>query len=101
MSKLQEKLSTIKEQLDKNDSSRPDANSELGIAKSKFNTAKTESRRVQQVRSEQWRGGAACGGWAGAGRVGCLCEALASLSHAAPSSSAGEAEHLRPDQRGG
>ena len=103
MSKLQEKLSSIKEQLDKNDSSRPDANSELGIAKSKFNTAKTESRRVQQVRSEQWRGGAACGGWAGAGRVGCVCvcEALASLSHAAPSSSAGEAEHLRPDQRGG
>ena len=62
MSKLQEKLSSIKEQLDKNDSSRPDANSELGIAKAKFNTAKTESRRVQQVRSEWWRGGAGYGG---------------------------------------
>ena len=52
MSKLQEKLSSIKEQLDKNDNNRPDANSELGIAKAKFNTAKTESRRLQQVRRE-------------------------------------------------
>ena len=62
MSKLQEKLSAIKEQLDKNDSSRPDANSELGIAKAKFNAAKSESRRVQQVRCAWWRGGARCGG---------------------------------------
>ena len=100
MSKLQEKLSAIKEQLDKNDSSRPDANSELGIAKAKFNAAKSESRRVQQVRCEWWRGGARCGGSALAGGIG-LCERpLAALSHAAPCSCAGEAEHLRPDQRG-
>ena len=49
MGKLQEKLTAIKEQLDKNDNNRPDANSELGIAKAKFNAAKTESRRLQQV----------------------------------------------------
>jgi hypothetical protein len=49
MGKLQEKLTAIKEQLDKNDNNRPDANSELGIAKTKFNQAKSESRRLQQV----------------------------------------------------
>ena len=36
MGKLQEKLTAIKEQLDKNDNNRPDANSELGIAKAKL-----------------------------------------------------------------
>lgn len=55
---LQARLTAIKESLDSRDNGRGETNSELAAAKAKYNEARAESRRLQQVRSSNlnWAG---------------------------------------------
>ena len=47
---LQDRLAKIKARMDQSENGRGEPNSELSIAKSKFNDVRADSRRLQQVR---------------------------------------------------